>query len=197
MVDRINVQYKLVMGKKNHILDTMLQLIAEKGIHSTPMSLVAEKGDVAIGTIYHYFKSKDELLNALFLNVQRDLSAVMVNSVSNNIDVKEAFKSMWASLYKYYIDKPDAFMFCQRIIPSNLISEAVKEESKLIYQPIVDFFYKAIDFKVFVKMNVQMMTEMFFASVASVAQLQIIGGLDINDELLNDAVNAQLKAFSI
>jgi len=189
------IQSITTMSKKEQIFDTMLKLIAENGIYYTPMSAVAEKGKVAVGTIYHYFKSKDELLNALYLNVQRDLAEVLLNSVSDGEDIKESFKNMWVNLYRYYIDKSDAFMFMQRITPSNLISNEVKEECKLIYMPIVDFFYKAIMEEVFVNMNIQMMTEMFFASVSSVAQLQFLGGLEITEDLLNDAANAQLKAF--
>ena len=189
------IQSITTMSKKEQIFDTMLKLIAENGIYYTPMSAVAEKGKVAVGTIYHYFKSKDELLNALYLNVQRDLAEVLLNSVSDGEDIKESFKNMWVNLYRYYIDKSDAFMFIQRINPSNLISNEVKEECKLIYMPIVDFFYKAIMEEVFVNMNIQMMTEMFFASVSSVAQLQFLGGLEITEDLLNDAANAQLKAF--
>jgi len=189
------IQSITTMSKKEQIFDTMLKLIAENGIYYTPMSAVAEKGKVAVGTIYHYFKSKDELLNALYLNVQRDLAEVLLNSVSDGEDIKESFKNMWVNLYRYYIDKSDAFMFIQRITPSNLISNEVKEECKLIYMPIVDFFYKAIMEEVFVNMNIQMMTEMFFASVSSVAQLQFLGGLEITEDLLNDAANAQLKAF--
>jgi len=189
------IQSITTMSKKEQIFDTMLKLIAENGIYYTPMSAVAEKGHVAVGTIYHYFKSKDELLNALYLNVQRDLAEVLLNSVSDGDDIKESFKNMWVNLYRYYIDKSDAFMFIQRINPSNLISNEVKEECKLIYMPIVDFFYKAIMEEVFVNMNIQMMTEMFFASVSSVAQLQFLGGLEITEDLLNDAANAQLKAF--
>ena len=47
------------MSKRDLILQTTLELITELGFHATPMSLIIKKSDVASGTIYHYFKSKE------------------------------------------------------------------------------------------------------------------------------------------
>jgi len=52
--------------KRERILDAAVRVLAEKGFHSTRISEVAKAAGVADGTIYLYFKSKDELLVSLF-----------------------------------------------------------------------------------------------------------------------------------
>src|SRR5580693_10562783 len=55
-----------VGDKRERILDAAVRVFARKGFHSTRVSEVAKAAGVADGTIYLYFKSKDELLVSLF-----------------------------------------------------------------------------------------------------------------------------------
>jgi TetR/AcrR family fatty acid metabolism transcriptional regulator len=52
--------------KRERILDAAVRVFARKGFHATRVSEVAKAAGVADGTIYLYFKSKDELLVSLF-----------------------------------------------------------------------------------------------------------------------------------
>src|ERR1700722_10059214 len=48
--------------KYQRILDAAVEVIAENGYFSSPVSAIAKRAGVADGTIYLYFKSKDEVL---------------------------------------------------------------------------------------------------------------------------------------
>jgi TetR/AcrR family fatty acid metabolism transcriptional regulator len=50
--------------KYQRILDAAVEVIAENGYFHSPVSLIAERAGVADGTIYLYFKNKDEVLRA-------------------------------------------------------------------------------------------------------------------------------------
>src|SRR5271167_684787 len=61
--------------KRERILDAAVRVFAKKGFYATRVSEVARAAGVADGTIYLYFKSKDELLVSLFEDrVERLLS---------------------------------------------------------------------------------------------------------------------------
>lgn len=55
-----------VGDKRERILDAAVRVFAKKGFHATRVSEVAKAAGVADGTIYLYFRSKDELLLSLF-----------------------------------------------------------------------------------------------------------------------------------
>ncbi len=66
--------------KRERILDAAVRVLAKKGFHSTRVSEVAKAAGVADGTIYLYFKSKDELLVSLFEDrVERLLAFLQVD----------------------------------------------------------------------------------------------------------------------
>jgi len=54
------------LDKRRTILDAAIRVLARQGFHSTRVSDIADEAGVAYGLVYHYFKSKDELLNELF-----------------------------------------------------------------------------------------------------------------------------------
>jgi TetR/AcrR family transcriptional regulator, fatty acid metabolism regulator protein len=52
--------------KRRQILDAAVRVFARQGFHSTRVSDIADEAGVAYGLVYHYFSSKDEVLNELF-----------------------------------------------------------------------------------------------------------------------------------
>jgi TetR/AcrR family fatty acid metabolism transcriptional regulator len=54
------------VDKRRLILDSAIHVFAEQGFHHCRVSDVADEAGVAYGLVYHYFDSKEEILNQLF-----------------------------------------------------------------------------------------------------------------------------------
>ena len=55
------------VDKRRLILDAAITVFARQGFHHCRVSDVADEAGVAYGLVYHYFDSKDEVLDTLFL----------------------------------------------------------------------------------------------------------------------------------
>jgi TetR/AcrR family transcriptional regulator, fatty acid metabolism regulator protein len=55
-----------VEDKRRHLLDAAVRVFARKGFHASRVGDIAEEAGVAHGLLYHYFRSKDEVLEAVF-----------------------------------------------------------------------------------------------------------------------------------
>jgi TetR/AcrR family transcriptional regulator, fatty acid metabolism regulator protein len=65
--------------KRRLILDAAVHVFAQKGYHTSRVGDIAEEAGVAHGLLYHYFRSKDELLETIVRETWRDvLDAVRV-----------------------------------------------------------------------------------------------------------------------
>src|ERR1700759_231616 len=53
--------------KRRQILDAAVRVFARQGFHATRVSDIADDAGVAYGLVYHYFGSKDAVLDTLFL----------------------------------------------------------------------------------------------------------------------------------
>jgi AcrR family transcriptional regulator len=55
------------VDKRRLILDAAIRVFARRGFHHCRVSDVADEAKVAYGLVYHYFNSKEEILDTLFL----------------------------------------------------------------------------------------------------------------------------------
>jgi TetR/AcrR family transcriptional regulator, fatty acid metabolism regulator protein len=58
---------KLAAEKRRLILDAAVRVFARRGFNQCRVSDIADEAGVAYGLVYHYFRSKDEVLDTLFL----------------------------------------------------------------------------------------------------------------------------------
>jgi TetR/AcrR family transcriptional repressor of nem operon len=64
-------------GKRERLVESARALIHEQGVHRTTLAEVAERGDVPLGNVYYYFKSKDELVRAVLEGYQDQAEALI------------------------------------------------------------------------------------------------------------------------
>jgi AcrR family transcriptional regulator len=58
---------KAAPDKRRLILDAAVRVFARQGFHACRVADIADEAGVAYGLVYHYFGSKDEVLDTLFL----------------------------------------------------------------------------------------------------------------------------------
>ena len=54
------------VDKRRQILDAAVRVFARQGFHATRVSDIADEAGVAYGLVYHYFSSKEQVMNELF-----------------------------------------------------------------------------------------------------------------------------------
>ncbi len=97
-----NVPSKIKTNKRDAILNAMLDVVVERGFHEAPMSLISERSGASAGVIYHYFASKEEILQALYGRVRELKRASLLKGYSPEMDAKEAFIKVWVNGYHFY-----------------------------------------------------------------------------------------------
>jgi AcrR family transcriptional regulator len=63
--------------KRKAIIVVSLALFSERGFHGTPTSWIAQDARVATGTFFHYFKTKEELIESLYLDIKKEAGAIL------------------------------------------------------------------------------------------------------------------------
>jgi AcrR family transcriptional regulator len=61
------VASRQAVDKRRVILDAAVRVFARQGFHTCRVSDIADEAGVAYGLVYHYFQSKDQVLDTLFL----------------------------------------------------------------------------------------------------------------------------------
>ncbi len=100
--------------KQTTILQAALELIAERGFHGAPMSLVAQRAGVSAGIIYHYFASKEELIHTLYRQIEADFSRALLLGTPQSLLLVEAFTQIWLNAYHFYRAHPYEARFLEQ-----------------------------------------------------------------------------------
>src|ERR1700727_2362371 len=77
--------------KRDAILNAMLDIVVERGFHDAPMSLVAERSGASAGVIYHYFPSKEAIIQALYERIRALKRASLLEGFSLDQDPRDTF----------------------------------------------------------------------------------------------------------
>jgi TetR/AcrR family fatty acid metabolism transcriptional regulator len=93
--------------KRRLILDAAIRVFARQGFHSTRVSDIADEAGVAYGLVYHYFKSKDEVLNELFSERWSLLLAAIDEADREETSAREKLAAVASFIVESYRHDPD------------------------------------------------------------------------------------------
>lgn len=93
--------------KRRRLMDAAVRVFARKGYHASRVSDIAEEAGVAHGLLYHYFDSKEDLLETIF----RDTWKLMLDTINGVEDLgepaREQLRKVAAIVLRAWRDTPD------------------------------------------------------------------------------------------
>ena len=92
--------------KREAILKATLDLLVERGFHDTPTSLIAKEAGVATGTLFHHFKNKEELINALYLETKSKMVNTLRKDLITTGSIEDKMKQLWTGSVQWGIMHP-------------------------------------------------------------------------------------------
>jgi TetR/AcrR family transcriptional regulator, fatty acid metabolism regulator protein len=95
------------IDKRRNILDAAIRVFARQGFHSTRVSDIADEAGVAYGLVYHYFTSKDEVLNELFAERWSLLLAAIEEADRSDLPPREKLAAVAAFIVDSYRHDPE------------------------------------------------------------------------------------------
>jgi TetR/AcrR family transcriptional regulator, fatty acid metabolism regulator protein len=114
--------------KRRTILDAAARVFARKGFHTSRVGDIAEEAGVAHGLLYHYFSSKDEVLETIFREHWTTLLERVHEAEQTGDDPIEQLRAIAAAMFEGWLDEPDVVRVVVReIARTEEISEHVGE----------------------------------------------------------------------
>jgi len=114
--------------KRTAILSASLTLFTERGFHGTPTSMIAREAGIATGTLFHYFKTKEELITALYLSVKKEAGAVLKAGADGGRDWEEKLDRAGRAYIEWGLENPEKVRFMQQFCYSPFVSKETHEE---------------------------------------------------------------------
>jgi AcrR family transcriptional regulator len=97
----------VTLDKRRVILDAAVRVFARQGFHACRVSDIADEAGVAYGLVYHYFTSKDEVLDTLFLERWNVMLEMIREVDAQPIGVREKLEAIVSFIVDSYRHDPE------------------------------------------------------------------------------------------
>lgn len=124
--------------KYHRILEAACKVFAEMGFHQSTISLIAKEAGVADGTIYLYFKNKDDILVQFYEYKTKQVFDRFRESVDQADTAVEKLRNLiWTHLNEFQKDPNMAMVYQAEVYQQRrLARDSIKEMSKM-YRDII------------------------------------------------------------
>jgi len=96
-----------VEDKRRQLLDAAVRVFARKGFHASRVGDIAEEAGVAHGLLYHYFTSKDQVLEAVFHENWNVLLARIASVEETDEPAADQLRHIAAIVLRTWLHLPD------------------------------------------------------------------------------------------
>ena len=122
--------------KRNAILDAATRLFAERGLTAAPTSEISKQAGVAEGTLFTYFGTKDDLINALYREIKLELADAMMSDFPRKKNLRTRLRHVWDRYVNWGVANPKQ----RKVLAQLQVSEVLTKESKDVTgAPFVEF----------------------------------------------------------
>ena len=97
----------MAADKRRIILDAAVRVFARQGFNGCRVSDIADEAGVAYGLVYHYFRSKDEVLDTLFLERWNVMLEAIRETDARDIPPREKLYAIASFIVDSYRHDPD------------------------------------------------------------------------------------------
>jgi uroporphyrinogen III methyltransferase/synthase len=130
--------------KRERMLEVAAELFSKKNYHEVMMDDVARLTDVAKGTVYNYFTSKEELYFTIMSSKIVYLNSSLKNKIASEISVIDSLHTYIVQLYMFMMKYQNFFLMYQReyMNAQNDFCDELRAMSEELKSILSDVIYK-------------------------------------------------------
>ncbi len=123
-------------AKARELLAATLEEVEKVGLVGLSIEAVARRAGVATGTVYTYYKSKEALLEALYVATKSELAGLVFRD--EGLPIRIAFSRMVAAFLDYVIEHHAEMVFMAQMANSPYLSARTRETMALGVRPLTE-----------------------------------------------------------
>jgi len=180
------------------VFKATLNLIRDFGFSGITMAKIAREANIATGTLYIYFKNKEELINALYHSIEKKSNERFLDGYNPEQPFKVRLKKVWVNYLKNRIENYEESVFMEQYYHSPYITLSQKKIAEEMRAPIHEIINSG---KMEGLINKNIDTEMMFAAmigfIREISYEHVGGRYILNTERINTAFNLNWQMIKV
>ncbi|GAA4272644.1 TetR/AcrR family transcriptional regulator [Aquimarina gracilis] len=176
-------------NKVNAIHKATIELVTKTGFSGLKMAEVAKKSGIATGTLYVYYKSKEELINDVYLVTKEEIAGAIINPEYLKDTFYETFKAMWHGYFGYCMQYPEKMLFVEQFIYSGYISEVNIAKADAHFEPLDQFLIQGQQNNHIKDISVEILKAHLQGSVHEIVKMHVRGDIQLEEDGMHICFN--------
>lgn len=178
--------------KREEIIGATLELIAEHGFHGAPMAMIAKKANVATGTIYRFFESKDDLITETFACMEGHMLMSVMAHYPEGRPIRERFLHVCKKLVNYFLASPMEFRFIEQFYnsPYGVACRRDRLLGKKDKHIITDLFEEGRQQQIIKDMPQPILIALTFGPLIEICRNHILEYFELDEFIIDQTVEA-------
>ncbi len=118
-----------VTDRRQAILNAALHLFTVRGFHGTPTSLISREAGVATGTLFHYFPTKEDLIDQLYTETKEQMGRCLRTGLDEESTVLDRLRRVCANSIAWASGHPSECLFVRQFCSSPFVSQRAQEDA--------------------------------------------------------------------
>lgn len=128
------------MTTKEKILQAALELFTKQGFNKTSTAQISKQVWIASGTLFVHFKTKQELIDAVYINIKKKSAQAQDIKIDENLSVEENFKKITKNIINYYTNNYIEYQYVRLMNNEPEVSEEAIKEVEKEFKTFSDMF---------------------------------------------------------
>jgi TetR/AcrR family transcriptional repressor of multidrug resistance operon len=159
-------QFKI--DKKELLLEAANKLFVERGLHATPTSAISKEAGVSAGILFHYFKTKDDLIDELYVSIKKEYTSSILNDIDKIKSDLGKLRLIWSNSWNWAIDNDFKFKFLLQV-DNTSCAIRVKSHPEIVakYELFNNLIQSYVDKELFKNMDTYFLMGSMFGLITS------------------------------
>lgn len=180
-------------AKRTRILQTVRDLVLERGLQNVSMSLISKATKVPIGSIYNLFPSKEALINDVYVYCRDSFYQLVIHSVLDpECGFEENFKTYVRRYIRSAIDHAQNYLFVEQHRLSPAIDQGTISDSNIFIGNIS--LQEAVDQGILAPQPVYLLSNMLIGMIHFCIDSHLNGRCELSDPYIDIIAEACWKA---
>ena len=166
------------------IYKATLELVKERGLAGITMGDISKAASIATGTLYIYFKNKEELIKALFTECREQSAQQYFAGINANDPFEKRMQKLFTNIIGYKIMFFEVSAFLEQSYHSPFVCTTDLKKKQKALKPLFDLVKEGIEKKKIKDVDVQLIVSYTFGIINEMVKRSYFSNKRLTPEII-------------
>ena len=173
-------------SKVDAIYKATLALVKGRGLAGITMCDISREASIATGTLYIYFKNKDELIRALFTECREKSAYYYFQGIDQQLPFEERMQKLFRNIICFKVKHFEISAFLEQSYHSPYVDVIDLKKKQKAMAPLFALIKEGIEIKKIKNIEVQIIVSYLFGIVNEMVKRAHFSNKKITDAVITD-----------